>query len=352
MTILGSNGNIGIGMNAPTAMLHVTGTSILGGASTHGSTLNVVGAVSMSSTLNVSGTTSIMGNIGIGTTAPTHSLHIAKGNDSIRLGATNFLGTAADITTYGLERSRNQIIFSTYRDVMADKIGAKIVGINKQTYLDVPSNRVAIQSTDIAFFTVPPNAQNYDDTVERFRIMDSGNVGIGMSSPSALLHVNGTTIIGGAMTANSTLNVSGTSIFNGNVGIGTNTPSYKLHVANAGDSVIMSECTNSTSYGYMVLKANGTTTSFVQRNTGNFNITNGGNSIMEIANSTGNVGFGTTTPSASFHIAGTSILSGASTHGSTLNIVGGVSMASTLNISGTTSIMGTMGIGTVAPTST
>jgi len=209
MTILGSNAYVGLGTAAPSAMLHVTGTSIMGGASTHGSTLNVMGAVSMSSTLNISGTTSIMGNVGLGTTAPTHRLHIAGGNDSIRIGALGFTGTAADITTYGLERSRNQIIFSAYRDVMADKIGAKIVGINKQTYLDAPSNRVAIQSTDIAFFTVPPNAPNYDDTVERFRIMDTGNVGIGISGPSALLHVNGTSIISGAMTLSSTLNVVG-----------------------------------------------------------------------------------------------------------------------------------------------
>ena len=130
------------------------------------------------------------GDVGIGTTDPKTRLHVGVGNAILRMGAVNYGGSAADTTTYGLERSRNQILFSTWRDALTDKIGAKICGINKQTYSSA-SLRHLIQSTDLAFFTVPPNAANYDDTIERLRITDTGYVGIGTTSPSRKLEVVG-----------------------------------------------------------------------------------------------------------------------------------------------------------------
>ncbi|MDP2630839.1 MAG: hypothetical protein Q8P56_05545, partial [Candidatus Uhrbacteria bacterium] len=48
-----------------------------------------------------------------------------------------------------------------------------------------------IQSTDMAFFTVPPDSGNFDDTVERMRITDTGNVGIGTTSPGRKFEVYG-----------------------------------------------------------------------------------------------------------------------------------------------------------------
>jgi hypothetical protein len=130
------------------------------------------------------------GDVGIGTTDPKTRLHVGVGNAILRMGAVDYEGTAANTTTYGLERSRNQILFSTWRDALTDKIGAKICGINKQTYSSA-SLRHLIQSTDIAFYTVPPDSANYDDTIERLRITDTGNVGIGTTSPSRKLDVVG-----------------------------------------------------------------------------------------------------------------------------------------------------------------
>jgi hypothetical protein len=130
------------------------------------------------------------GNVGIGTTSPATDFHVGVGDANIRIGAINYSGSAADTTTYGLERSRNQILFSTWRDAQTDKIGAKICGINKQTYSS-PTLRHLIQSTDLAFYTVPPGSASYDGTVERLRITDTGYVGIGTVSPGYKLHVNG-----------------------------------------------------------------------------------------------------------------------------------------------------------------
>jgi len=130
------------------------------------------------------------GNVGIGTASPATDFHVGVGDANIRIGAINYSGSAADTTTYGLERSRNQILFSTWRDAQTDKIGAKICGINKQTYSS-PTLRHLIQSTDLAFYTVPPGSASYDGTVERLRITDTGYVGIGTVSPGYKLHVNG-----------------------------------------------------------------------------------------------------------------------------------------------------------------
>jgi hypothetical protein len=130
------------------------------------------------------------GNVGIGTTVINYPLQIGTAAAIIRIGGLRNVGSAADTTTYGLERSRNQIQFSGYRDALTDKIAAKIVAINKQTYGGV-SVRQLIQSTDLAFFTVPPDTADLDNTVERMRITDTGNVGIGTTNPGSKLHVVG-----------------------------------------------------------------------------------------------------------------------------------------------------------------
>jgi hypothetical protein len=142
------------------------------------------------------------GNVGIGTASINYSLQIGTTGSIIRIGGLTNQGSAADTTTYGLERSRNQIQFSGYRDALTDKVGAKIVAINKQTY-GAPSVRHVLQSTDLAFFTVPPDTADLDNTVERLRITDTGNVGIGTANPVGSLHING--ITGAGLWGNSCL---------------------------------------------------------------------------------------------------------------------------------------------------
>jgi hypothetical protein len=130
------------------------------------------------------------GYIGIGQSAPQYILDVTTaGNTQIRIGPRQFEGTAADTSTYGLERSRHEIRFAGYRNVMIDKIGSKIVSINKQTYGG--NVQPAIQSADLVFFTSPPGTGGADDTVERMRIMDTGNVGIGTAAPGYALDVTG-----------------------------------------------------------------------------------------------------------------------------------------------------------------
>lgn len=136
------------------------------------------------------------GNVGVGTASPAKAdLHLGAGNDMLRIGAVNFRGKAKNRSQYGLERSRNQILFSTYSGDQKDKIGAKIAAVNKQTWHE-SRRRHYNQSTDLVFYTVPPDAVEHDATQERLRITDSGRIGIGTSSPEASLHIDGNLRIG------------------------------------------------------------------------------------------------------------------------------------------------------------
>jgi hypothetical protein len=142
------------------------------------------------------------GNVGIGTTGPISLLHIGtNANTSLTIGPNSWRGTAADNTTYGLERSRNTIQFTSYHDNGSGRVGAQIAAINKQTW-NSTTDRSALQSTDLAFSTIPPATIGQNNTIERMRITDSGNVGIGTSNPGDRLDVAGDIRIGNSDSIN------------------------------------------------------------------------------------------------------------------------------------------------------
>jgi hypothetical protein len=158
------------------------------------------------------------GNVGIGTDNPTGSTMQIGSAGILRLGPA---GNAGNSVATGLETSRYQIAFSTYRDVVLDQIGAKIAAINYNNWGD--ANRHT-QSTALAFFVNSDSARygslanyptfsgtntsgtTYDSSTEAMRIAPSGNVGIGTNNPQATLDVaggiratNGLTITGGTV---------------------------------------------------------------------------------------------------------------------------------------------------------
>ena len=186
---------IGSGTSATSVggTLGVTGQTTLQNTSVTG-TLAVIGNCSMN---NVYVAALSVGNI-LGGTGSTLNIIPSTGNTTIRIGPTNYVGNAANNTTFNAETSRHTIDFSGYRDVGDPRIGARIGVINKQTYGQSGLQNLT-QSTDMFFSTYPPNSAGIlvaDGSIERMRITDAGNVGIGTTTPTNLLEVNGKTKLG------------------------------------------------------------------------------------------------------------------------------------------------------------
>jgi hypothetical protein len=383
-----NNGNVGIGISSPSTMFHVTGNSLLQGNATVTSTLTVSGAMTSSSTLNVAGNTFVAGTMSIGTTSNSYPLTISSATAS-KLGLTEPSTGVNYITFNSNSLARGYMGFE-------NSTGAGLFGSNSAYGMSLGTNS---NGGVLAFAT---------NNVIRTTIDTSGNMGIATASPSAVLHVNGTTILGGASTAgstlniagalvaastsvmsgamstNSTLNVSGVATFNSNVIIGSSGISaFPLNVGGSGEQYSM------TSSGKNIYFNSGTMVCIAPNN----NVTNNSALLIDFSNSStangntnayiggisgpagngpshlvfgrrtgvtswsesmridtsGNVGIGIMVPSALLHVNGTSILSGASTAGSTLNTTGlltaaggltsvGITSSSTLNVSGLTTL--------------
>ena len=136
-------------------------------------------------------------NVGIGVSGPYTKLNIG-GNGTALSGNGLMVGSVGAALTLavavGVETGRFEIAFPGYRDAEPNQIGAKIASIRRNNYV---ANSALIQSSDLAFFTgggiTGGGTTTFEDiTSERMRIDYTGNVGIGVSAPTAQLHTTGT----------------------------------------------------------------------------------------------------------------------------------------------------------------
>jgi hypothetical protein len=149
----------------------------------------------------------------------------------------------------------------------------------------------------------------------RFTITNTGDVGIGTTSPLSKLHVNGfgtftSGIVGvGGLTmyGDNTSSTGITLLTNGNLGIGTASPSYQLDISKStGGGWVSGRIVNTNDGAASLILQNGVTggakswtlnTSSVA--SGDFDITqgiNGSGTSRLYINSSGNIGIGTTSP--------------------------------------------------------
>jgi hypothetical protein len=214
---------------------------------------------------NVRAVISSAGNVGIGTTAPQTILHAGGSTTSeISVGTTNYGG------------NNNQALASIQSDQSSGTSGG-ILYIKTN-----PWNN----SSGLGLYS----------PITRMTINELGNVGIGLTSPTARLHVTAST--GGVLEVDGAGTAGANALYvsaSGNVGLGINSPGAKLEIAyttnptTATPHIILST-------GGTVKQAAITAESFAISglvfSTGDGTLTD----RMTILRTNGNVGIGTTSP--------------------------------------------------------
>ncbi len=334
--VQGSTGNVGIGTTSPTSSLFVQA----------GANVNPF-TVASSSGQSVMVITN-QGNVGIGTTNPQFPLDVTGGiNLTGRLTLQNIQKINWADNSGLRSNGSSQLVFH-----FGGSDGAILGYQSLSLYSGVnPPSGGLIVSGNVGIGTTSPTSNLYvqgSGSVNPFNIASSsgtselyvstaGNVGIGTTSPTALLSVNakGTTDpfdIYSTTTGGSVLHVT----YQGNVGIGTTSPQATLNVYGSGTTnpFLVSSSSGST---LMVINNQGnvgigttspTSSLFVQAgaNVNPFTVaSSSGQSVMVVTNQ-GNVGIGTTAPGAALQVAasngnGTAITKFTQTNGTASVIV-------------------------------
>jgi hypothetical protein len=403
--VLTGGGNLGIGTTSPQTALDVTGSITLTGSSNKVITTNGTGYISINAlhklTFNnanyivenspvdysmafFTGSTPTSnlviretGNVGIGTTNPNVALDVI-GNIRVPDGySIQFAGTGDRI--YGGNSTAYGLIFQTgaATSMRIDRTGNVGIGTTSPgRALDVSgsinytgslySNGVMLLTSDGTSNYLKIGAKLYIQygSTTLGVIDNSGNVGIGTTSPQQKLEVVGDALVTysgsvasrihtdssgylsldpsgnagyfydgsnafnfGLYNANTlalNLSANGNSYFNGgNVGIGTTSPTTKFDIASSGNSVLRVGTTNNTSsYVSALVLANGDGTTvtnsvaslgvmgnetnlrFMVASNAGATATNFASYTRMLINSNGNVGIGTTAPNYKLDVNG------------------------------------------------
>jgi len=312
--------SLGIGTSSPSEALEINGNlkfsdgaaRTIEGALNQNLIINSLGNLTGEGVdLRVNGTSVLLadftGNVGIGTSSPQNLLHVA--------GAS---AGALEMARFRLEGATNNPML---------KIEANEA--NQTAGIDVSGST----TTELTFS---------QGGAERMRIDSSGNVGIGTTSPASALEVADDSVSTVKIRANA-LRVGSVNVGNGymsfgfdnaggaterlrindsgNVGIGTSSPSYTLVVNGGGDNYVSSfESTDTGAYSRW---ADNATT----ENTG---LGASGNALILVTSgveqariaSSGNVGIGDTSPSRKLSVRDVSATPFISIVGSTSSIPG------------------------------
>jgi len=315
------------------------------------------------------------GNVGIGTSSPSYKLETKDGDMSLIKTMAASGGNTSNSLRFRVNNSANTAENATLSSISGETVDSW-GGVLK-------------------FSTKTANGTPNDSVTERMRIDSSGNVGIGHTNPSQLLHVlggnaqfsNGNVQFGGTgspATSNPSLYRTGTDNLaistsgaermridsTGNVGIGTTSPSQKLHVKGSATKQCLLESTGVSVYQTFACDGQLSADSgYVGYHTDK-SMTLWTDNIKQMTiTSTGNVGIGTDSPGGKLDVQGGRSFFSASSeqygvgvkHVSTGGAVyfGATSSSSTpdaaISSAGGSTLMtlqngGNVGIGTTSPT--
>ncbi len=208
----------------------------------------------------------ISGNVGIGTTSPTQKLHISGGMATIVRGNT---GQTTFLTLQNTSGALNDTADLDY----AITPGAAIMG---RIGL-LRTNRAVAGDSDFTFSTYSSSSLG-----ERMRITDTGNVGIGITNPSARLDIASTTntnllnLSSSVVTTTNGANITLNGLTSGKGLNLTSTSSITSGQLAYFDWSPTSLTTASSDLFTINIGANGTTSAAI------FNVTDNGNSIFKV----------------------------------------------------------------------
>ena len=243
------------------------------------------------------------GNVGIGSTNPSYKLDVSIdanpiGSSVVNYGNAQFrVGGSTDATkrtVIGFDTTGNYGMVaasaSAAPSVLALNPAGGNVGIGTIAPLgmfDVNGKMTVLSGGNVGIGTTLP--VGLLDVNTKLTVLSGGNVGIGTVAPVNKLDVNGTMAIGSYAGTNTA--PSNSLIVSGNVGVGTTNPADLMHIYNSGVSANLGYVSgNGTRQWRAGVRGDTSSAYAIQDDTA------GG--IRMLINSVGNVGIGTTNPTA------------------------------------------------------